>query len=63
MPQIEIIVSPHGETRLQTTGFAGSNCRDASRFLERALGQNVSEQLTAEFHQQATTSTSQTARS
>ena len=65
MPQIEIIVSPHGEARLQTTGFSGAMCRDASRFLERALGQSVSEQLTAEFHQQnsTSTSTSQPARS
>jgi hypothetical protein len=59
MPQqIEIIVSPQGEARLQTIGFSGTSCRDASRFLERALGQSVSEQLTAEFHQQTSTSTS-----
>ncbi len=57
MPQIEIVVSPQGETRLQTTGFTGSSCRDASRLLERALGQSVSEQLTPEFYQQASTST------
>ena len=48
---IEIVISPTGQTRLQTQGFAGSACRDASRFLEQALGQPVSEQLTAEFHQ------------
>ena len=57
MPQIEIIVSPQGEARLQTTGFTGSSCRDASKFLERALGQPVSEQLTPEFHEQASTPT------
>jgi len=27
------------------------SCRDASRFLEQALGQRTSEQLTAEFHE------------
>lgn len=47
---IEIIVSPSGETRLETQGFQGGACRDASRFVEHALGQRTSEQLTADFH-------------
>ena len=48
---IEIIVSAKGETSVQTKGFAGSSCRDASRFIEQALGQRLDEQLTTEFHQ------------
>ena len=52
---IEVIVSPTGETRVETRGFAGSSCRDASRFVEEALGQRTGEQLTAEFHQQQST--------
>ena len=48
---IEVIVSPTGETKLETKGFAGASCRDASRFIESALGQSTHEQLTAEFHQ------------
>lgn len=51
MRTIEIVVSPNGETSVQTKGFAGSSCRDASRLIELALGQRTSEQLTAEFHQ------------
>ena len=51
MKTIEILIDPKGETRLQTKGFAGSSCRDASRFIEQALGKRISEQLTAEFHQ------------
>jgi hypothetical protein len=47
---IEIIVSPQGETKIETKGFAGTSCREASRFLEQALGSRVSEQLTADFH-------------
>jgi len=47
---IEIIVSPNGETRLETKGFAGAECQEASRFVEEALGQRAGEQLTAEFH-------------
>ena len=49
---IEIIVSPTGQTRIETKGFTGSECRQASQFIENALGQRTSEQLTAEFHQQ-----------
>ena len=48
---IEIIVSPTGETNLQTKGFTGASCQEASRFLEEALGTSQNEQLTAEFHQ------------
>jgi len=51
---IEIIVTAKGETSVQTRGFAGSSCRDASRFIEQALGQRLDEQLTAEFHQATT---------
>lgn len=48
---IEILVSPKGETTVTTRGFAGSSCRDASKFIEQALGQQIGERLTAEFHQ------------
>jgi hypothetical protein len=47
---IEVIVSPTGETNIETKGFTGSSCRDASRFIEKALGHTAGEQLTAEFH-------------
>ncbi len=50
-PTIEIIVDAKGEVTLKTTGFAGSDCRAASALLEKALGQQTGEQLTAEFHQ------------
>ena len=51
MRTIEIIVAPTGETTVQTTGFAGASCRDASKFIEEALGKQRTEQLTSEFHQ------------
>ena len=51
MKSIEITVSPKGETTVATKGFLGSSCRDASKFIEQALGQRIDEQLTAEFHQ------------
>jgi hypothetical protein len=49
---IEVIVSPEGETRVETKGFVGSSCRQASQFLEQALGAQAGEKLTAEFYQQ-----------
>ncbi len=48
---IEIIVSPTGETRLETKGFFGAECKEASKFVEEALGQRAGEQMTAEFHE------------
>jgi hypothetical protein len=51
MKKIEIIVAPDGNTTVTTKGFAGQSCRDASKFIEQALGQRTNEQLTAEFHQ------------
>lgn len=50
---IEIVVSPTGQTQIETKGFTGSECRDASRFVEQALGKPTGEQLTAEFHEVA----------
>jgi hypothetical protein len=51
---IELVISPDGQTKVETKGFAGESCREASRFLEQALGSRVGEQLTAEFHQKTT---------
>ena len=51
MKTIEITVGPKGETTVQTKGFTGPECRDASKFVEVALGQKTAEQMTAEFYQ------------
>ena len=59
---IEIIVSPTGRTRVETRGFAGSECRQASQFIEQALGQRSSEQLTAEFHSSVSNTTDEQLR-
>lgn len=50
MKTIEIIVSPAGEARLETKGFTGSECQEASRFLEHALGTCIHDQVTSEFY-------------
>lgn len=49
----EIIVSPTGQTQVQTHGFTGAACQHASRFLEAALGKTINEQLTTDFYQAA----------
>ena len=48
---IEIIVAPNGQTRVETKGFVGGDCRQASQFIERALGQQTDELLKSEFYQ------------
>lgn len=53
MKTIEITVSPQGEAHVETKGFTGGECRQASEFIEKALGQRIGERLTAEFHQEA----------
>ena len=50
MKTITITVDPKGQSKVETTGFAGSECRDASRFVERALGRTTGEILTADFY-------------
>jgi hypothetical protein len=52
MPRIiEVVVSPTGETTVQTKGYAGADCLQASKFLEQALGVVTSDTKTAEYHQ------------
>ena len=52
MPRIiEVTVSPKGETTVQTKGYTGGDCLQASRFLEQTLGVIASETKTSEFYQ------------
>ena len=51
MKTIEITVDPKGGSKVETRGFTGGECREASRFVEQALGTRSAETLTAEFHQ------------
>ena len=54
MKIIEITIAPNGQSRVETQGFTGSECRDASRFIEQAIGQQTNEILKSEFHQATT---------
>lgn len=55
MKRIEIVVDAQGNSEVQTKGFAGSDCVVASRFLENALGKQISQRTTGEFYAQNTT--------
>ena len=48
---IEVIVSPQGEATVQTKGYAGGDCLQASKFLESALGVTSRDSKTTEFYQ------------
>ena len=50
MKIIEVVISPTGETKVETKGFAGAACKEASKFIERALGQSICEKPTPEFY-------------
>ena len=51
---IEIVISPKGETVIETKGFAGSSCREVTKHLEQVLGKVSRKQLTSEFYQNTT---------
>lgn len=48
MKQITVIIGK-GKARVETTGFVGSACKDATADLERAMGATTSSQTTPEF--------------
>ena len=54
MKTIEITVDAKGECAVQTKGFTGTSCREASKALERALGMVQSDTPTAELYQTQT---------
>ena len=53
MRTIEITVSPEGISTVETKGFVGNQCQQASQFLTQALGPAGHEQLKPEFYVQA----------
>jgi hypothetical protein len=55
MRVIEVVVTPQGDAVVQTKGYAGADCLEASKWLEQALGVTTVERKTAEFFQTSTT--------
>ena len=48
---IEVVISPAGKARVETRGFTGRDCFQASAFLEAALGPRQSDRLTSEYYE------------
>ena len=46
---IEVTVSRNGEATVQTKGYSGGECLQASKFLEQALGVVAADHKTAEY--------------
>jgi hypothetical protein len=47
---IEVVVSPTGETTVQTKGYSGGDCLNASQWLEKALGITTTDRKTTEYY-------------
>lgn len=53
MPEISIKLSlSTGEVKIEAQGFKGSACKDATAFLEKALGQATDFQRKAEWYEE-----------
>ena len=50
MKTIELIIEIDGTVRVETRGFQGRSCLEASRALTAALGRTVGDRLTSEFY-------------
>ena len=48
---IEIIISSSGEVQIDAVGFQGTDCEQATQFLEQAVGLTAEKQRKPEFHQ------------
>ena len=55
MKRVEIIVDAKGNSKVETKGFSGGECVEASKFVEQALGKETASRTTAEFYQPTTT--------
>ena len=52
MQELEIVISPTGEVKIEVKGGQGDSCLAMTRDLENALGQVEDRQLKAEYYAQ-----------
>ena len=50
MKRIEITIDGQGKSQVETKGFSGSDCIEASKFVEQALGKRTGGRTTAAFY-------------
>ncbi len=48
--RIEILYGPNGEIVVEAVGFKGKGCKEATKFLEEALGRSVDVKQKIEWH-------------
>ena len=55
MPEIEILISPTGESTITVKGASGPGCKDLTKALEGDLGTTINDELTQDYykHQQS----------
>lgn len=58
-PTIEILVSPTGDIKIDAVGFKGSDCEQATKYLEEALGMVSTRSKKPEYHTKTTTKAKQ----
>ena len=51
MKTVEIIINTSGQLTINAAGFSGSDCEQATAFLEQALGKLTAKQRKPEFYQ------------
>jgi len=49
---IDVFVDRKGGVKIETTGFSGNSCREATQTLESRLGKVISDETTAEGEQE-----------
>jgi hypothetical protein len=47
---IEVLIDEDGNIEVQTQGFSGASCKQATAELERALGKVTTDTVTAEYY-------------
>jgi len=54
MKTIKVHVSKEGDTKIETQGFSGVACKEATKQLEKALGSVSNEKLTDDYYKTST---------
>lgn len=50
--EIELIINPDGSTSIEALGFEGKACEDATRELEKALGETIESKRKSDYYKQ-----------
>lgn len=50
MKEIKVTISPDGKIKIETKGFVGKECVEATKELEKALGSDKKQTFTGEYY-------------